>query len=366
VLPFRPGLDLAEAFYKEVVGPDLEATFPGLCYAAARLGSGSDVLGFDTPRSMDHGWGPVLQIFIPDEQYDDLADSIHEHFRQSLPHRFRGIPTGFIISDGEGSRVLAATEDGPVEHGIEVLTVRRFLSAQFRFDGSREPTPRDWLIWPQQRLLQITAGRVFHDDLGLEAARQRFSWYPHDVWLYLMAGAWMRIGQEEPFVGRTAEAGDEIGSRLLLARLARDVMRLAFLIERRYAPYAKWFGTAFARLPCAANLLPPLEAALAAPDWPAREAALIASYEVLASMHNRLGVTAPLPTEATPFHDRPYLVIHGERFTDALMAQIEDPWLRSLPPLGGIDQISDNTNVLSYPDVFTQLTSLYPHSPDST
>ena len=36
--------------------------------------------------------------------------------------------------------------------------------------------------------------------------------------------------------------------RLTAALLVRDVMRLAFLIERQYAPYAKWFGTGFARL----------------------------------------------------------------------------------------------------------------------
>ncbi len=60
---FLPGLRLAEIFYREAVAPILAGHYPGLTYSAALIGSGSDVLGFDTARSMDHEWGPRLQIF---------------------------------------------------------------------------------------------------------------------------------------------------------------------------------------------------------------------------------------------------------------------------------------------------------------
>jgi hypothetical protein len=66
-------------------------------------------------------------------------------------------------------------------------------------------------------------------------------------------------------VGRTAEAGDELGSRLLSARLAGDLLWLAFALSRRWAPYAKWRGTVFRSLPVAATLEPLLDAAAAAP-----------------------------------------------------------------------------------------------------
>jgi hypothetical protein len=66
------------------------------------------------------------------------------------------------------------------------------------------------------------------------------------------------------FPGRAAEAGDPLGCRVLVARLVRDVMRLCLLLERRYAPYPKWLGTAFARLDSAATIGPLLAAALAA------------------------------------------------------------------------------------------------------
>ena len=49
-------------------------------------------------------------------------------------------------------------------------------------------------------------------------------------------------------MGWAGFVGDEIGSALMGSRLVRDIMRLAFLMEREYIPYAKWFGTAFTQL----------------------------------------------------------------------------------------------------------------------
>ena len=87
------------------------------------------------------------------------------------------------------------------------------------------------------------------------------AYFPRDVWLYKIACQWRRIAEEQAFVGRAGIAGDELGSRVIAGRLVRDVMRMAFLLERRYAPYSKWFGSAFARLPVAASLAPTMNTA---------------------------------------------------------------------------------------------------------
>ena len=97
--------------------------------------------------------------------------------------------------------------------------------------------------------------------------RERLAFYPRDVWLYLLAAGWARIGQEEHLMGRAGSVGDEVGAALIAARLVRDVMRLGFLMERQYPPYPKWFGTAFRRLACAERLLPALERTLQATTW---------------------------------------------------------------------------------------------------
>jgi len=59
-----PGAELAAAFHREVVGPLLARELPRLRYAAARLGSGSDVLGLDDAMSRDHDWGCRLTLLV--------------------------------------------------------------------------------------------------------------------------------------------------------------------------------------------------------------------------------------------------------------------------------------------------------------
>jgi hypothetical protein len=219
----------------------------------------------------------------------------------------------------------------------------------------------DWLLVPTQRLRSVTSGGVWHDGTGgLERARTILRWYPHDLWLYIMAAQWRRIEQEEPFAGRCAEAGDELGSRVVAARLVREVMHLAFLLERQYMPYSKWLGTAFARLACAPRLQPSLLGALSATDWATRESHLSAAYEDLARMHNALGVTPPVPSTVSKFYGRPYQVIHADRFAVALQDAIGDPDVKMLPPvIGNTTQWADSTDVLAYPRRLERLRAFY-------
>lgn len=162
-----------------------------------------------------------------------------------------------------------------------------WLRDQLGVDPRRGMKSVDWLGVPQQSLLGFVRGAVYADpSRQLAAARETVAWYPRDVWLWLLACGWRRLEQEEPFPGRAVEVGDELGSRLITGRLARDVMRLAFLLERTYAPYWKWFGTAFAELSCAVSLGPPLARAIAASTHAAREAALVEAYDVVAGLHN--------------------------------------------------------------------------------
>jgi hypothetical protein len=125
-------------------------------------------------------------------------------------------------------------------------------------------TVPDWLGAPWQRLAEVTGGAVFEDRTGdLTRVRSALSWYPRDVWYYVLSCQWSRIAEEEAFPGRCAEAGDELGSAVVAARLARDLMGLWLLMNRRYPPYSKWLGRAFALVPGAGEAGAALRAALA-------------------------------------------------------------------------------------------------------
>nr|WP_246315765.1 DUF4037 domain-containing protein [Kineococcus aurantiacus] len=200
-----------------------------------------------------------------------------------------------------------------------------------------------------QAVLELVAGPVFADDEGRWAAlRDRLAWYPDDVWRHLVASAWRQLEQELPFVGRTGSRGDDLGSRLVTARLAGVAVQLGLLLDRRWAPYAKWAGTVFAASP-SGRVLPDLARALGAQDWPAREAGLCAALEgLLARQREVLGG----PAAATrPFHDRPSRGV-AQDVAEAVLVGVGDPAVRALPRgVGALEQWSGAVDVLVRPDL---------------
>lgn len=124
-------------------------------------------------------------------------------------------------------------------------------------------------------------------------------------------------------------------------------MNLCFLMEKHYAPYPKWFGTAFKKLDCANELLPLLLEVQLAANWKARKEALCKAYEYMACKHNHLEITDRIEEEVTPFHGRPFKVIHGSKIAQVITKSINDPTIHKLKEkrlVGGIDQITDNTD----------------------
>ncbi|WP_329342934.1 DUF4037 domain-containing protein [Streptomyces sp. NBC_00663] len=347
---FLPGLELSRRFYVEAVRPLLDEAAPGIAHSGARLGSGSEVLGFDTSRSADHEWGPRVQIFLHPRDVERSAARIRTVLAERLPKTFYGCPTHFASTGEPGIGVMQVT-DGPVHHRVDVVAPAAWFTEQLGFDPGERVSLADWLAAPTQRLAEVTAGAVFHDGLGqLAPARARLAWYPRDLWLHVLACQWQRVSQEEAFVGRCGEVGDELGSAVVAARLVRDLMRLCLLMNRRYPPYSKWLGSAFAGIPEAPSLTPHLTATLAATDWHTREEHLARAYEAIAALHNRLGLTEPVDPATRPYHSRPFRVLHAERFSAALRTRITDPAVRDLPSTGSVDQFVDSTEVLTDPE----------------
>jgi hypothetical protein len=317
---FVSGLELSRRFYTEAVRPVLASSYPDLPYSAALLGRGSEVLGFDDEMSGDHNSEPRVELFLRREDRVRHGASLDELLRREVPTQFADRPTGFGVH-----------------------TVRGYFLEQLDFDVESEIAPRDWFTFPEQRLRMLTAGAVFHDEVGLQEIRDRLAYYPRDVWLYLQIAAWWRVHPEVNLAGRAGFVGDELGSALIGAQLVHDLMQLCFLMERQYAPYSKWFGTAFSRLACAEELSPLFGNVLRTESWQEREEALMAAYAGVAGVHNRLRITAPVTTGVEQLWGRPFTVVWGD-FPGALLAEIKDPEVRRIAerwPVGGIDRIRD-------------------------
>jgi hypothetical protein len=342
-----PGTELARLFHAEVVGPLLVRVLPRLRYAAGRLGSGSDVLGLDDETSRDHDWGCRLTLLV-DEPDRDMVSRVSELLERELPESFRGYPVRFGV-----------TWDRSCSHKVEVATVQGFAASRLGVDPAGGLSAPDWLILTGQSVLEVTAGPVFADQTSaLAPVRAALSWYPPDIERYVLAAGWRRLSQQMPFVGRTADRGDELGSRLLSRQLAGDLMFLAFALSLRWAPYNKWRGTVFQTLSVAPALSGFLGTAVAGPGWREREDALASAAEVLLGVQRERGLPAP-ERAVIPFFDRPYRTV-DEVVQQGLLAGITDPEVVRLPPMiGSVEQWADSVDVLSSPSRRRDLRAAY-------
>ncbi|MGH3599317.1 MAG: DUF4037 domain-containing protein [Pseudonocardiaceae bacterium] len=351
---FVPGLELARGFYRDVVRALVEVP-----HTACLIGEGSEVLGYDAPRSTDHEWGPRVQLFVT---ADEVA-RVGEAMSGGLPPDYRGYPTAWF-----------SLAEQRVTHHVEISTLGDWLTSHFGVDPRGGLDHAAWLALPQNHLLQLTGGEVFCDDSGeLTELRASLRWYPADVWLWLLASQWHLIANTEPLVGRALEASDQRGARLLVSCLCRLIMEMAFLQERRYRPYGKWFGTAFAQLDAAATLGPLIDKALDEPPSTRADGPSATALITLARRHTALGITEPvLPTMGdfnVGVNDavRPYAVLNTRAFVDVTLNAIADPGLRNLVRVGGIDQLThaDDAmiNFTTWPNALTHSyrTMLAPH-----
>jgi len=326
----------------DVLGPDVP-------HAAALIGPGSEVLGYDTERSRDHDWGPRCLLFVGDADARRYLAGLTAALAARLPARFLDWPTRFCHGGGTTA---------PQVH---VHALGSWWRAWAGVAPGSAPTATRWLSLPTQRLLELTAGAVFHDGAGdLTAARARLMFYPDDLWRYALACTWARIGEEHAFVGRCGEVGDQLGAAVVAARIARDVMRLWLLMERRYPPYSKWLGTAFAHVAGTGAVSHSLGIAVAAASPAAREEALLAAMSSTVERHNlladRLGHP---PVDPTPryYFSRPYRIVDVEAVVAGLRARIADPRLAAERPVAALDAFVDNVGVVGDLQVTERLVS---------
>jgi hypothetical protein len=328
------GAALSRTYFVELVGPAVATRWPGLRYAAGRLGSGSDVLGFDDAVSRDHDFGLRMNLLVP----PDVIRQVDAHLDTVLPDVFGGYPTRF-----------ATSWDPQVRHRVQVDDVGAFVASRTGTTASDSLSVPDWLSLTGQAVLEVTAGPVFIDTAGaLTATRERLSWYPDDLWAYVVATDWVRMAQELPFIGRVAERGDDLGSRVIASRLVGVAMHLVHLLERRWPPYAKWIGASLSRLPSAGTVTKPLGGALDASDWRTREQGLVDAVRALNRRQRDVGLPA-VDDPIEVFWDRRYRSIRGDAVT-RLEDSITEDAVRALPRgVGSAEQWSHNVDVLVDP-----------------
>jgi len=295
---FLPSLELSRMLFEEEIRPLMETGFPGVRYAAASLGMCSETLGLDDVVSMDHMWGPRVTLFLSADDQARYGDELAQRFRQQLPKTFKGFPMGWLKP---GVDVQDTTKEAL--YTVRTTTLDRALG----FCGGEKALPLqavDWLKVSEQHLLEFTAGVVYQDDPGeLTRARQMLAYYPDDVLRFLLMGEWSVAGSEWFPIGRIGTRGDKLGLRIQAAKVAQHLMRIAFMVSRRYWTYKKWFGTLFRQLPLAGVLEPVLLDMLEQEDWQRVEDKIGDAAGILLRKQNELGLTPPIALLAETVDD---------------------------------------------------------------
>ena len=133
-------------FHAEVIAP----LVGDVGYAAGLLGWGSDVLGYDTERSTDHGWGPRVVVLV------DAAEV----------ERVRGLVDAELPEEYQGFAVRFGRDGQEPGHHVTVATLGDWLPGHLGFDATQGIGLEDWLVTPQLAWMRLVA----------PIARPVFSW----------------------------------------------------------------------------------------------------------------------------------------------------------------------------------------------
>lgn len=143
---------------------------------------------------------------------------------------------------------------------------------------------------------------------------------------------------------RTGSRDDYLGSRLITSRLIRYIMRLAFLLEKKYIPYEKWFGFGFKELSITPKLEPPLIKCIEEKNWKKREELLCESYLLILDLQNSLYLTPKLELSPIKFFSRDITIINVKKIIEELNKTIKHPLSLLKYPMGSLDQFMENAN----------------------
>lgn len=352
---FIKGLKLNEGYYKDVVKEIIESNYPELNYSAGLIGYGSDVFGFDTPVSMDHNWGPRLILFLSEQDFDEYQKRLDNLFRNELPYEYKGFPTNYTSPDSDQVQRMKKIKKGQVNHLIEITTLSRYLERYLGFKDVEYIELLDWLKIPEQGLLEVTAGKVFYDGLGqLHRVREYLNFYPEDILKLKLAALWNYISQEEAFVGRNVDLGEEIGVKLISHRIVNTLMKICFYLEKEYIPYSKWFTKSFKELNCYNEISETIQSILDCQDLNEIEERICEGYQKVISLQNNLGLTKKIDLAVNDYYGRPYKVVFTDQVADYLkdsikaekISKLNLDYLSIIQNLEGID-MTDNQKLLN-------------------
>lgn len=281
--------DVSRDFFHEILKPILEREFPDETKQTAFgvFGYGSEVLKLDDEYSSDHHWGLRINALIPDYLVSIRKEHMLQAVADSLPETYRG------HSLREGYTGVAS---------LEIDSLEGFLKRTIGIISPPE-TYKEWLKVPEEDIIHIVMGEIWHDPSGcFSAIRRSFkNYYPESVRLRRIAH-WCRYfsGMGSYALKRALLRDNEYFAGVSFGKAIRWGVQLAFMLDKQYYPYDKWIMAFFRRLPRLADPLTPIvdEAVSLSTPWERKYQLLNKLADVLDQTMVADGIIKPHPKYA--------------------------------------------------------------------
>lgn len=231
-------IDVSRHFFEQIVKPILQEHFPRETAQTAFgvFGYGSEALNLDDEYSRDHHWGLRIDALMPDDIFQNKREEIMRVVSANLPATFQG----HSLREGHVAGAGLAPDSLPAFLGRTV--------------GLNHPpqTYRDWLNAPEEDIMHIINGQVWHDPAGQFTAIRRVfqQYYPEPVRLRRIAH-WCRYfsGMGTYALKRAILRQNNLYATTTFSKAIRWGVQLAFMLDKQYYPYDKWLLAFFKRLP---------------------------------------------------------------------------------------------------------------------
>lgn len=247
---YRNNLQRCRAFYKEQGAPMIHRMFEEYesRIAVGFVGEGSDCFGYDDIISMDHDYSVGFCMWLTDSDYDAISGKLQIEYEKLI-----NLYAGYYRIKGEKQENDTEAVNRFVDGRRGVFKISEFYNKLLLANIKKgdvayisDFTSIPEAVWYEAGDASFAAcvnGEVFRDDLG-EFTRIReklLEYYPRKVWLLKLAKELHDFSQyAQSNYERSMARKDYITAMMCIAKASESAMKLAYLIDRSYAPYYKW------------------------------------------------------------------------------------------------------------------------------
>ena len=213
--------------------------------AVGIAGEGSECYGFDDRISRDHDYKVSLCLWLTDQDYEKIG--------MALQRQYLGCIKEYEQASGQSFGRIGYSQAALAERR-GVMRISEFYSRILRFQMPERNyilTDSQWFYTEDDRFAEAANGVIFRDDLGwFSAIRKQISeYYPERIRLMKLINMLHEFSQNgQSNYGRMMARKDYLTAGICKSQTAMAAMKIAFLLNRIYAPYYKWMAHSLRQL----------------------------------------------------------------------------------------------------------------------